>query len=207
MKSKAMKPFFMNRLSGIVRDRTGAVAVVLLLIVVSLLAAFMLMRRKIGIGSDVYMLRSRPISLTLDSMECYVGTERTRVREKAGCHRLVVYTDSIQCNSCALTALFNWDELVDTIQSCYKECRVCFVFTPPVEERIPLTTRLLDSGFLHPVYVDRKGLFPRENPHIPANPMMHAFLTDSAGKVVLVGNPFNNKRIMRMVLDYLNEEK
>ena len=48
-----MKPFFMNRLSGIVRDRTGAVAVVLLLIVVSLLAAFMLMRRKIGIGSDV----------------------------------------------------------------------------------------------------------------------------------------------------------
>ena len=140
-------------------------------------------------------------------MECYVGTERTRVREKAGCHRLVVYTDSIQCNSCALTALFNWDELVDTIQSCYKECRVCFVFTPPVEERIPLTTRLLDSGFLHPVYVDRKGLFPRENPHIPANPMMHAFLTDNAGKVVLVGNPFNNKRIMRMVLDYLNEEK
>ena len=81
------------------------------------------------------------------------------------------------------------------------------MFTPPVEERIPLTTRLLDSGFLHPVYVDRKGLFPRENPHIPANPMMHAFLTDSAGKVVLVGNPFNNKRIMRMVLDYLNEEK
>ena len=182
-------------------------AVVLLLIVVSLLAAFMLMRRKIGIGSDVYMLRSRPIALTLDSMECYVGAERTRVREKAGCHRLVVYTDSIQCNSCALTALFNWDELVDTIQSCYKECRVCFVFTPPVEERIPLTTRLLDSGFLHPVYVDRKGLFPRENPHIPANPMMHAFLTDSAGKVVLVGNPFNNKRIMRMVLNYLNEKK
>lgn len=180
---------------------------ILAFLLFSFAAMCILMRRKHDVAKDLNMLRSHAIVLPLDSMEKYVSKEYIEAKNEQEDCRLIVYTDSVQCSSCALTGLLQSGKLVDTIQSCKTYCRVYFVFTPPATERTSLKNRAHRSNFRYPIYIDRNQAFIKANPHIPALPMMHAFLTDKDGNVILAGNPFSNQRMLEMVLEYLNQQE
>lgn len=102
---------------------------ILVFLLVSFAAMCILMRRKHDVARDLNMLRSHAIVLPLDSMEKYVSKEYIEAKNEQEDCRLIVYTDSVQCSSCALTGLLQSGKLVDTIQSCKTYCRVYFVFT------------------------------------------------------------------------------
>lgn len=178
---------------------------ILLLVFVALTTMFILLKHKHGIAIDLNTLRSQAIVLPLDSMEIYVSREYTEAKDAQEDCKLIVYTDSIQCSSCALTGLLQSGELVDTIQSCKTYCRVYFIFTPSAQGSVTLKDRVENSVFPFPIYIDENHAFIQANPHIPANPMMHTFLTDRDGNVILVGNPFNNHKLLEMILNYLNQ--
>jgi hypothetical protein len=73
-----------------------------------------------------------------------------------------------------------------------------FLFSP-TRAKIGETLMALDvSQFNYPVFIDESGLFPKANPHIPADNRFHTFLLDKNGKVVLVGDPVNNPALWEL---------
>lgn len=195
----------MESLKSKLSDGGNIMIGILLFLLVSLIAMFMLTKHKHDIARDLNTLHSQAITLPLDSMEKYVSREYAETKDAQEYCKLIVYTDSVQCSSCALTGLLQSGKLVDAIQSCKTYCRVYFIFAPSAQESVTLKNRVQKSGFSIPVYLDGNHAFIKANPHIPANPIMHAFLTDRDGNVILVGNPFNNQKLLEMALNYLNK--
>ena len=82
---------------------------------------------------------------------------------------------------------------------------VYFIFSPSTEELANIRLSLSASRFYHPIYVDTSGIFIRENPHLPHNPLFHTFLLDEDNRVVLVGNPLENEKIEELFWKIVKE--
>ena len=50
------------------------------------------------------------------------------------------------------------------------------------------------SRINHPVYIDTCTAFMKNNPTIPDNPIFHTFLLNWQDSVIMVGNPFRDKK-------------
>lgn len=57
------------------------------------------------------------------------------------------------------------------------------------------------------VYLDTCNAFRRANPHIPDNPLFHTFVLNEQDSVVLVGDPFKNEKMERLLLKVIEREK
>ena len=154
---------------------------------------------------EIARLQSRPISLPLSRMQAtYEGKDTTFVEVADGI-KLIVYSDSASCNSCALSKIHFWNDLLDEIRLYGERLNVYFIFSPSTEELANIRLSLSASRFYHPIYVDTSGIFIRENPHLPHNPLFHTFLLDEDNRVVLVGNPLENVRIEELFWKIVKE--
>ncbi|MBR2195950.1 MAG: hypothetical protein IJ911_10090 [Salinivirgaceae bacterium] len=70
-----------------------------------------------------------------------------------------------------------------------------------VLEEASYSTKLHD----YPIFIDTANQFYKLNPHIPDNKLMHSFLLDSEGKVVLVGNPIQNQAMFDLYKKTIEE--
>lgn len=112
--------------------------------------------------------------------------------------RLIIYTDSSECSSCKLMEMKKWKTAMQNINEHYDKIAIYFIFSPKKEDEdiLKFNLRIMSlSGF---VYWDKNGLFSQKNPQIPQNPALHSFLIDEHGKVILVGNPMENKDIEKL---------
>ena len=57
------------------------------------------------------------------------------------------------------------------------------------------------------VYFDTLNVFMKNNPHIPQENIYHTFVIDKNGKVLLVGNPFQNDRMTALLNKILVSKK
>ena len=56
------------------------------------------------------------------------------------------------------------------------------------------------------VYLDTCNAFLQANPHVPENTLFHTFVLDEKDKVVLIGDPFKNKKMERLLLKVIEQE-
>jgi hypothetical protein len=49
--------------------------------------------------------------------------------------------------------------------------------------------------------------FRRANPHIPDDPLFHTFVLNEQDSVVLVGDPFKNEKMEKLLLKVIEKEK
>lgn len=156
---------------------------------------------------EMESFKSHPFRLYTDSM-AVIYPQNAVSDEKEGipsCY-LVVYSDSTVCNPCAAKVLYQWNALVDSLKGKYGNVvKPCFIFSPKREqvEEVKYAMEEVMIGF--PVYIDTLYLTARNNPQLPANPLMHTFLVDKEGKVLLVGSPLKSRKMEKLMYDVLDE--
>lgn len=112
--------------------------------------------------------------------------------------KLIVFVDSTSCTSCFLSQLINYYEINDSLKSHNREM---IVVLHPQKARIPeIELRLNNETYPFWCILDRNGEFVKQNLDISANPLLHTFLIDEYGQVVLVGDPVKNKKIKNLLL-------
>ncbi len=153
------------------------------------------------VRKNVEEMASVPVSIIESDMECWVpDSSRFSVSDTKKDYTMVVYVDSTQCTPCFINRLTDWNEFVSFEKN--KKYSVDFVFILETSPDMMESTvgNLEKSTFRHPVYIDSKCSFRKENPHIPQGIMYHTFLLDKENKVIMVGNPCTSKEIKELFL-------
>lgn len=145
------------------------------------------------------------VVLPLGEMGCFHSTVDTLERKvvASGKYTYVHYVDSSQCSPCALDRMYHWNKLVDE----YSEKGITFVFViePKNEQLEDVHFSIQSSGLRNPVYVDSLYVFRSQNSFLPEEQMYHSFLLDRSGKIILVGNPLENKSIKQIWNKIINK--
>lgn len=155
---------------------------------------------KTVLKQDLEKLQSNTITLSLDSMKCLLNGKDTLLSDIVKSElKLVIYTDSTACSPCALKGMYLWNRFIDYAAKYNKRLKFYFIFSPMKNELETIEFMLQTNSFYYPIFIDTANIFVRMNPHLPTNPLLHAFLLDEHNKVVLVGNPLQNKKIEELL--------
>jgi hypothetical protein len=119
--------------------------------------------------------------------------------------RLIVYVDSVECSSCKVGHMHQYDEIIDYQKTVGDQYLPLFIFNPPKHINEEFLRHLRLSYFDYPILLDSVGAFARANPQIPTDERLHTFLLDRDGKVVLVGDPSRNPELWELYKKTITE--
>lgn len=124
--------------------------------------------------------------------EVYPMPEALRERPK-----LIVYVDTSACTPCRISHIEIYHELFRMAEESGL-FEMMLLLSDVDLSGISLTVYLSDIGIEHPVYVDADNAFLALNPAVPDDSRMHAFLVDSGGHPVCVGDPTDSEELFRL---------
>lgn len=119
-------------------------------------------------------------------------------------YNLLVYVDSSECTPCYASHHQEWEY---TLNEC-KKYNPSITLTIIIESSIitdEIKEIFLRSNFPKSIFIDKTGIFRKKNPTFPNANNMHVLLLDKDNKVLLVGNPLNNKKIEELLYKKLRE--
>jgi len=120
----------------------------------------------------------------------------------------VIYTDSTSCSDCTISHLTDWSRLCVNQQITPNRLSYVFIISPKRNQYASVLKHVVVLSDLgESVYIDTSGVFERRNPNIPSNKLLHTFLLDSDGNVMLIGNPINNLQIRSMLSQILSDSR
>jgi len=158
------------------------------------------------VKESIMRMKSLPVTLCTDSMElCMMSTFDTIRDISRAVLKTVVFIDSSECSSCALKHINGWNSRIESTEQLGDAMQYVFIISPKSREKGILYRWIAASGLNHPVYIDTRHYFARENKHIPSGTAYHTFLLDSNDSVLLVGNPVSNIAVGQMYDDILKE--
>lgn len=102
--------------------------------------------------------------------------------------KFIIYYDSLSCNSCQVSHLFELTSLYGLADSS-EAFEVMTIFSPKTEEYDELMKELMVRNFDYTLFIDASGSFRRLNRDIPEDVRFHSFLIDEEAHPVFVGNP------------------
>lgn len=116
--------------------------------------------------------------------------------------RLIIYIDSLSCNTCRITHLL---EMLPLYEFSEEDGRFSIlpIFSPKTDDLQDIERQLLLLDFPYPIYVDVFSEFAQKN-NIPVDNRFHNFLIDEVGKVRFVGNPIDNEQLRSIFINTLN---
>lgn len=143
-------------------------------------------------------IQSMPIDLCISDMMCIDKNGSTLLYEENMeiPYRMVVFSDSNECSTCALNNLSEWNVLLDLEKE--KKAQLVFIFSPKKDKLDAVIKTYLSSDLEHSILIDTCGIFSEKNPHIPKESIFHTLMLDSKGNVILVGNPLKNPQIQEL---------
>lgn len=153
--------------------------------------------RSKSIGDEVRSMQERTVRLDMQGMECCANDTSLLHASPGKSMRWIVYADSMECSSCFLKQIKEWNVFVQGKNNGNEKVG-CVVIVFPQKGEYDAIKEEIQMNCAHPVYIDTAGLFERKNPQIPHAPMFHTFLVDKNDKVVLVGNPLRNEHIRKL---------
>lgn len=121
--------------------------------------------------------------------------------------KLIVYTDSLECNVCAIKKLYDWNDYIKMSSNFNGKFVIRFIITVPTRKFEEVKKAYLFSNVQSPIYIDSTGIFMKHNPELPSEHIFHTFLLDKNDSIVLVGNPLNNSSIEDLFMNMLEESK
>lgn len=158
------------------------------------------------IKDEIETFMSAPVVLSLDSMQ---NVAKMELMDSVLCdYTLVNYIDSTNCTECAITHLTDWKYLREEISEKGLCMSIVFVLSPP-DSLINNTRNLLmqNPGQNSQIFIDTFRLLERKNPHLPKSGILHTFLLDRKGNVLLIGNPLKNDKIKELMYKIINEKE
>ncbi len=158
---------------------------------------------------EMARFRSQPVVLPFEQMEHLSADSLSAPGRGADgeAWQLIVYYDSTDCSSCAVSKLYFWEDILANLKKYRQEVRLRFLFAPVRSETEGLRGTYRLSVFKPDMYIDTLGVFEKMNPCLPENKAMHTFLLDENRNVILVGNPLENPKIEEMFYKLLEESE
>lgn len=148
------------------------------------------------VRDNIVQLTSRPVTLSCNSMRLIACENMIDTIPKQ--FYWVVYSDSVDCSTCRLTNLLQWDDFIHKVKNSTDNVGFRFIFSP---SRRDMGAFMCTAGTLKlssQIYLDSSNVFARQNPHVPNDVLYHTFLLDEDGNVLLVGDPVRNIEINKM---------
>lgn len=105
--------------------------------------------------------------------------------------KLIIYYDSLSCNSCQVSHLFKLTALYELADST-EAFDVMTIFSQKAEEYDELMKELMIRNFYYPLFIDVDGSFRKLNQDIPEDTRFHSFLINEDSHPVFIGNPVEN---------------
>ena len=75
------------------------------------------------------------------------------------------------------------------------------------ENPVFLYNRIKDAGVRGSIFIDTCNAFISANPQIPDNELFHTFVINKEGKVLMVGNPFQNEKMEALFKKVIAKER
>lgn len=107
----------------------------------------------------------------------------------------IIFIDSSECKSCVISGLKKYKKINELSVATTFNFRVIIAPRPNESKEI---IHIAQSYFDFPVYLDDNYDFLTINKHIPKRKSFHAFLTDSKGQVIFIGDPLSSERMMKL---------
>lgn len=145
-------------------------------------------------------MKSRPIELCLDKMEC----RRNPLSKLNKKYTMVVYVDSAECSSCALSKLRFWNPLIAEAKKKQLDIDYVFILAPKKKDMEDVNVEQEITDLQSSIYVDTAFAFKKNNKDLPKENKYHSFLLNTEGKVILIGSPIANKKIMDIYKSTVN---
>lgn len=145
-------------------------------------------------------MKSRPIELCLDKMEC----RRNPLSKLNKKYTMVVYVDSAECSSCALSKLRFWNPLIAEAKKKQLDIDYVFILAPKKEDMEDVNVELEITDLQSSIYVDTAFAFKKNNKDLPKENKYHSFLLNTEGKVIFIGSPIANKKVMDIYKNIVN---
>lgn len=152
------------------------------------------------VRDKIEQMKSRPIELCLDKMEC----RRNPLSKLNKKYTMVVYVDSAECSSCALSKLRFWNPLIAEAKKKQLDIDYVFILTPKKKDMEDVNVELEITDLQSSIYVDTAFAFKKNNKDLPKENKYHSFLLNTDGKVILIGSPIANKKIMDIYKSTVN---
>ncbi len=162
--------------------------------------------KKNKMRNDMNRFYSQTVSFPA-SMPCFEGEKIKFLDLKDNRSKIVIWYDSSECSSCRINNLPVFKEFESYCQNLQYSFDIVFLFSPSHKSLVEVLEEASYSTKLHdyPIFIDTANQFYKLNPHIPDNKLMHSFLLDSEGKVVLVGNPIQNQAMFDLYKKTIEE--
>ena len=162
------------------------------------------------IKSEMDRFLNTKVELNLDSM-AYASELNTIqdsvVHYKMKDYAYIVYFDSLSCSDCAINHLSDWTDLTLTKHLNDNDISLLFIISPPKKKIKKIIDKLCKNTLMNDqIYVDTMSVFARTNPNIPSNSILHTFLINEQGKVLLIGSPLHNNKIMDLSLEIIKSK-
>lgn len=147
--------------------------------------------KKEQVKDKIEQMKSSSIALCLNQMEC----RRNPLKTTDGKYKMVVYVDSAECSSCALSKLRFWNPLIAETKDKQVDINYVFILAPKKEDMEDVDMELEITDLQSSIYVDTGFVFRKVNSFLPTENKYHTFLLDKDGNVILVGNPIDNEKL------------
>ncbi len=175
-----------------------------ILIIIFSMMLFIACNAQLNIEQELCKLKSEPIIIPKDMQVNIAGRDTTACDYLNSNLKLVIYSDSLECRSCTINKLYQWNNLIKYAEKFNGDLRYYFIFSTSDEENLKFELKM--SLFEYPTLIDYKNNFSILNPHLPTNRSLHTFLLDENNNVVLVGNPLHNPKIEKMFKEIVEEK-
>ncbi len=118
----------------------------------------------------------------------------------------IYYIDTVGCSSCELSKMSAIEQLH---YNQYKsDVEFIYVVSTPAEYVDEMNSVMNGYRLKNTVYLDTCNAFLTANAHIPVdNQLFHTFVINRDGKVLMVGNPFQNGRMEALFKKVIAKER
>ena len=116
---------------------------------------------------------------------------------------MIIYFDSTECSTCAISKLEDWEPLIEEAKSIYNYIDFIFIFSPTKSEMDKVMQNIVTNSQVYNIVLDDCGAFSQSNPQIPQDNRFHTMLLDKNNNVVLIGNPLYSNSIWELMKEAL----
>ena len=154
-----------------------------------------------NLEDKLIQFKSEKIEIPYESMSVYNCSMYTDTIK----HPIMVvkYIDSVNCGQCVAFDLLKTEELISSL---YGDCcgLVCIIGGL---RNSNILKEFYDSHVQSMVCLDTCNVFLEVNPQIPDNELFHTFVINKDGKVLMVGNPFQNEKMEALFKKVIANER
>ena len=118
-------------------------------------------------------------------------------------YKMIVYINADGCESCKMQILESMHKIVVETMP-FEKFGVVVILHPSHFEVPDYFLEQIQYEFT--IFYDLDGSFERINPQLPQNEKFHIFLLDDNNKVIIVGNPVNSPKLMKLYFEILKEK-